>query len=348
MKLNKFKLWSVLFFSAFIFFSCQKPYKDFPLQADTYLTEANFQGTVLVTQGKKIIFQKAYGLSDEKAREPLANQFDTVYEIGSITKQMTAACILQQVEQKKISLDDTIDRFFPDYQFADQITISMLLNMRSGLLDHINSPDEFFGNKLYRQISKNELAGKNVDRKLVLESLYKAPLLTKPNSTYFYSNTNYYLLALILEELTGQSYEDYMEENIFKKADMSLANTEFQGTTCKGYFQNRYYSIPKNMAVGCGDVNACAMDIYKWNTSLASGKIIKKKTFEKMINSDSYGYGVYRADDSILHSGTTYTFNSYNEYFLKDKISVIVLSNKPINEINTTVIAGNLKKLLFL
>lgn len=348
MKLMKLAVFSICLFSAFIFYSCKKTdYTDFCARTDEYLESSKFQGTVLVAKGKDIIYCKGFGPEDEKAKKPVPNGPESVYEIGSITKQMTAACILQLEEEGKLSLSQNLESFFPDFPFAKDISIEMLLNMRSGLLDHINAPDEFFGPKLAKQISKKELAGKNVDRDQVLVSLKKAPLLTKPDSTYFYSNTNYYLLALIIEAVSGMSYEDYMEQNIFEKAGMKDANLIFQETTARGYLKNRYYSIPKNLAVGCGDVNATVMDLYNWNSALAGNKVIGKKTFEKMIASDSYGYGVYRTEDSILHSGATYVFNSYDEYFLKDKVSFIVLVNKPQFDLNATIVAGKIKKLFF-
>lgn len=348
MKLMKLAVFSICIFSAFIFYSCKKPdYTAFCEQTDEYLESSKFQGTVLVAKGKDIIYCKGFGPEDEKAKKPSMNGPDSVYEIGSITKQMTAACILKLEEENKLSLSETLEPYFPEFPFAKDITIEMLLNMRSGLLDHINAPDEFFGPKLAKYISKKELAGKNIDRDQVFISLCKAPLLTKPDSTYFYSNTNYYLLAMIIEAVSGMSYEDYMEENIFEKAGMTDANLLFQETSTRGYYKNRYYSIAKNMAVGCGDVNASAMDLYNWNSALAGNKVIGKKTFEKMISSDSYGYGVYRTEYSILHSGATYVFNSYNEYFLKDKISFIVLVNKPQSELNATIVAGKIKKLFF-
>ena len=332
----------ILFFSA-----CKQPdYTDFCDQADKFLTESNFQGTVLIARKNKIIFDKGYGPVDEKQKSSDENNSDTVFEIGSVTKQMTAACIMQLVEQKKLSLDDTLSDFFPDFEYGNEIKIRMLLNMRSGLTDHINSPDEFFPPKTFRQIQKKEWDNEEVDRDFVLKNLYSAPLLAKPDSTYFYCNTNYYLLALIIEEVSGKSYEDYLAENIFKKAKMISANTDFQRTTGKGYYKKHYYSIPKNMAIGCGDVNASAKDILNWNKAFTSGKIVSKKSFKSMIDSESYGYGVYVTENSILHSGSTHVFNSYNEFLFDDKISIIVLSNKPQLEQNSTIIAGRLKKIL--
>lgn len=347
-KLFTFFCFSFLVFSAFLFNGCsKKDYSEFCASADEFLEAQGFQGTVLVAEKDKIIYAKGFGSSDEKHKKSPENSVDTVYEIGSITKQMTAAAIMQQVEKGKLSLDDTIDRFFPDYKYAPQITVRMLLNMRSGLLDHINGPEEFFGARQAKNIAKKEMAGKPVDRDLVLKALYKAELLTKPDTTYFYSNTNYYLLALILEQVSGLTYDHYMQKNIFEKAEMKTANVEFQKTDSAGYYRGNYYSIPRNMALGCGDVNAGVMDLLAWNRAYAGGKIISKKSFKEVTDSESYGFGVYCSENSILHSGSTYCFNSYNEYFPAEKISIIVLSNKPQFEMNATMVAGRIKKLFF-
>ena len=341
---------SFLTLSALLFNSCGKNYSTFCREADSYLEDSKFQGTVLVARGNKIIFQKGCGSSDPKSKNAEPNSVNTVFETGSISKQMTAACIMQLIEKKKLSLDDTLVKFFPELSetgFADRITVRMLLSMRSGLVDHINSPEEFFGPKLARKIEKIELGCKNVERDLVLKTLETAPLLAEPDSTYFYCNTNYYLLALIIESVSGLSYEDYMEKNIFRKAKMTSSNTTFQETTARGYIKNRYYSIPKNMALGCGDVNSTATDLLLWNSALYGGKIVSKKSLKAMTDSDSYGFGLYCSQDSFLHAGNTQVFNSYMEFFPKEKISLIVLSNKPVSELNATVTGGKLRKMLF-
>ena len=326
-------------------------YSSFTEKADSYLKEQNFQGTVLVSKGKKIIFAKGYGTSDKKNKANPKNTIHTTFETGSITKQMTAACIMQLVEKKKLSLDSQISDFFPEYEHGKNITIRMLLNMRSGLTDHINAGDEFFSAATYHKILKAEAACENLPENLVLDSFYDAPVMASPDSTYFYCNTNYYLLAKIIEQLGGLSYEEYLEKNIFKKSGMNTANVKFQKTDAKGYdYRNRYYSIPAEMALGCGDVNGSVIDLYKWNYSFVNNKIVSRNSFKEMINSDSYGFGIYCKKDkknkSILHAGATDVFNSYDIYYFKDKVSIIVLVNKPIGECNATIIAGNLRNLM--
>ncbi len=190
------------------------------------------------------------------------------------------------------------------------------------------------------------MACKPVDENLVLTYLNDAPLLAEPDSTYFYCNTNYYLLARIIEKVSGMAYRDYIQKNIFNRCGMRNSNLEFQNTDTKGYdYKGRYYSIPAALSLGCGDVNSNVTDLFKWNVLFTSGKVIKKKTFKKMIDSDSYGYGVYRHEGSIFHAGVTNVFNSYDGYYFDEKLSIIVLSNCPSAKLNTTAVARNIYKL---
>ena len=321
-------------------------YRAFAQAADAYLTECGFQGSVLVGSRGKILFARGYGVCDVKARDSLPIGVNTSFEAGSITKQLTAAAIMQLCEAGKLAVDEKLSTFFPEFDAGDRITIKMLLLMRSGLTDHINSADEFFPKKIYRHIEVNQMARKPVADNLVLTYLSDAPLLAEPDSTYFYCNTNYYLLARIIEMVSGESYKDYIQKNIFEPCGMSRSNLDFQKTDTKGYdYKGRYYSIPSALALGCGDLNSTVVDIFRWNTFFTRGKIVSKKTFKKMIDSESYGYGIYRHQNSIFHAGVTNVFNSYNGYYFDGKLSIIVLSNCPSVKINTTSVARNLHKI---
>ena len=320
-------------------------YRAFAQAADAYLTECGFQGSVLVGSRGKVLFARGYGVCDVKARDPLPIGVNTSFEAGSITKQLTAAAVMQLCEAGKLAVDDKISKFFPDFKAGERITIKMLLNMRSGLTDHINSADEFFPKNIYRHIEVNQMARKPVSEKLVLTYLSEAPLLAEPDSTYFYCNTNYYLLARIIEKVSGESYKEYIQKHIFEPCGMNRSNLDFQKTDTKGYdYKGRYYSIPSELALGCGDLNSTVVDIFRWNNYFTRGKIVSKKTFKNMIDSESYGYGVYRHEDLIFHAGVTNVFNSYNGYYFDGKLSIIVLSNCPVDKINTTIVARSLQK----
>lgn len=335
-----------ILFCSFFMSCASKKYVDFSTEVDAYLTESNFQGSVLVGKGKKILFAKGYGVCDKKANKSAAIDVDTTFETGSISKQMVAACIMQLANEKKLSVKDKLSKYFPDYEHGDEITLEMLLNMRSGLTDHINMADDFFPTNIYRHIEKNQVANKPLDEDIVLTYFNKAPLLAKPDSTYFYCNTNYFLLAKIIEMVSGKSYAEYMQKNIFDKCGMKNTNVAFQKTDTCGYdFKGRYYSIPESLALGCGDVNSSVTDLFKWNCNFIRGKVTGKRAFKKMIDSKSYGYGVYCHENSIFHGGTTNVFNSYDVYYFDEKLSIIVLTNNPIGDINATIVAGNIKKM---
>lgn len=318
-------------------------YEEKATKIDNYLIDKRFSGSVLIGKNGKILFAKGYGVCDKKDKKSPQININTTFEVGSVTKQFTATAIMQLVEQKKLHLDDTILSYFPDYPYASEITIRHLLNMRSGIVDYINAGDEFFPPKVYRDIEKKVYAGKQVEENIVLQYINEVPLMAKPDSTFFYSNTNYYLLAKIIEQVSGIPYKQYIKENLLDKCGMTLSNLEFQNTQTKGYdSKNKYVSLGSEIAFGCGDLNSCVTDLFKWNTMLNQGKILKKKYYKQMIDSQSYGFGFYRHGNMIFHSGVTTVFNSYDAYYLDDKISIIVLTNKMISETNASTIARDI------
>ena len=314
---------------------------------EAYLEEKTFEGAVLVSQKKKIILAKGYGLCDKKAPEKGDITINTSFEIGSITKQMTAAAIMQLVQKKKLGLQDKISRWFPDFQYADQITVEMLLNMHSGLIDCLNAPYEFFPTKVAARIENATVRNEPVEPEIILKYLNEAPLFIEPGTEYFYCNTNYYLLAKILEQVTGMTFEEYMKKNIFVPCDMRNTNIDFQDTDTRGYdWKNRYYSIPAGYATGYGDVNSTVVDLYKWTRAFVNGKVVSKKSFKEMINTESYGYGVYVQNGEIFHGGATNVFNSFSTYHPDTKITIIILINHPQNEKYAATFARGIYKIL--
>lgn len=351
-----------VFLSTIIFSSCSSEkgtkipessiqngkYEKFCTQTDEYLLGTNFSGSILVAKGDEIVFAKGYGVCDKNLPDSQPITLNTTFEIGSVSKQITAAAVMQLVQKKKLSLDDKISKFFPDYIHGDKISVRMLLNMRSGLTDHINEADEFFPQEVFSKIHKQQVANEPFEENFVLKYFYEAPLMANPDTTYFYCNTNYYLLAKIVEIVTKQPYHEYLQKHIFEKCKMTNTNTDFQNTTAKGYdFRNRYYSLPHDFATGCGDVNSTVLDLYKWNLQLAKGKIISKKSLRQMLDTEAYGFGVYVKEGKIFHSGITNVFNSYNLYSFKNQLSIIVLANKPVAQCNATFVANRIETFFY-
>lgn len=315
---------------------------------ESYLQEKDFKGALLISKNKDIILAKGYGLCDRKNPDAGQIQINTTFEIGSITKQMTAAAIMQLVEKKKLNVNDKISRWFPDFQYADQITVEMLLNMHSGLTDCLNSPYEFFPTKVAAKIENATVRNEPVETEIILKYLNDAPLFIKPGTEYFYCNTNYYLLAKIIEKVSGMDFAEYMKKYIFTPCKMTKTNILFQKTDTRGYdWKGRYYSIPYGFATGYGDVNSSVVDLYKWNESLIGGKVVKKKTYKKMIDSESYGYGFYVQNGEIFHGGATNVFNSFSTYHPDTKTTIIILLNCPQNEQYAAIFARGIYKLMY-
>lgn len=346
--MKKYLHFLTIFLLAVNFASCARVnYSDKVEQVEAYLSQTNFQGTVLIARKNKILFAKGYGPCDKKNKNSSEITPESTFEIGSITKVMTAACIMQLQEQKKLNVHDKLSKYFPDYAYGEQITLEMLLNMRSGLTDCLNSADNFFPKKVYHNVNNAINNGRQIEDGLVLKYFYDAPLLTQPNTTYFYCNTNYYLLAKIIEMVSGLSYQEYLQKNIFDRCKMKTANAEYQNTDVKGYdSKNKYTSIPSELMFGCGDVNASAMDLFKWVRCFVGKKVVNKKSFKKMIDTESYGYGINVQNGEIFHSGVTNCFNSYFTYYPETKMTLIVLSNQPAKNCSTVSVSRKLYKLL--
>lgn len=321
-------------------------YADFADKADGYLEKIKFQGAVLVAVGDDIIFAKGYGLSDEKNPDSPPIDIHSTFEIGSMTKQMTAACILGLEEKGLLDTSDTLKKYFPGYAYGQDITIDMLLHMRSGLDDPINSPQTFFPEDIAEELIAAELENRPVPEDIVMQYFFDVPLRSRPDERTDYCNMNYYLLACITEQVSGESFDDYLRKNIFGKCGMTESNTDFQGTSTKAYdASGRYYSIPKPLAKGSGEVNSSVIDLYKWNRALYSGEVLGEAALEKMLSSDNgYGCGLFSGGGTALHGGSTDVFNSYGIYYMNDEMLIIVLENRPIERSNSTSIGGNIRK----
>lgn len=325
--------------------SDKEDYQKFIYNVDNYLMNCNFQGSILVAKDDEIVIAKGYGLSDEMNPDSDENTIHSTYEIGSITKQMTAAAILQLEDEGLLDTSDKISKYFPDYRYGDRITIDMLLHMRSGLQDHLDDLYSFYPKEIADELWDAELNNRPVEEDVVLKYMGDVPLKTE-NSRFDYCNLNYYLLACIIEQVSGGSYDDYIKTHIFDVCDMDESNLDFQGTTTKAYDgSGRYYSIPKSTVKGAGEVNSSVIDLYKWDYNLVNGKVLSDNAYTKMITPEGeYACGLYVGGNTIMHGGCTDVYNSYNVVYFKDSVYIIVLANKPIDKISTTAIAGNIRK----
>ncbi|MBD2702839.1 beta-lactamase family protein [Spirosoma sp. BT702] len=308
-------------------------------QVDELLTEKYNPNTpacvVLVARKGQIIYQKAVGMANIELGVP--SRTDMVFRIGSITKQFTAVALLQLVEQGKISLQDSLQKFVPVFSNKGRITIENLLTHTSGIVDY-QVLDFHIPNAIRIDFPVKQL----------IDSLAKLPLIFAPNSKYGYSNSNYLLLGQIIERVSGMSYQTYLQEHILKRA--GLFNTYYDSPTqliknrVNGYKngQNGYANIDylsMNQVFSAGALLSTVGDLFQWHQALYANKLLKKESLEKAFTPfklaegrlSEYGYGWFIRDwkgsPSIGHGGAIDGFRSMEMYLPEQDLYIAALMN---------------------
>jgi CubicO group peptidase (beta-lactamase class C family) len=318
----------------------------------TRLTAIAPGGVVLIAKKGHIIYQKSFGLSDLESGIPMKPAM--IFRIGSITKQFTAIAILQLVEQGKISLQDSIQKYITGYPFKGYtITIENLLTQTSGIKDYmaISKPTDD---------KKNYTPGEGVDY------FKDEPLEFKPGSQFKYSNSNYYLLGYIIEIVSGKSYADYLQQNIFTKA--GLHNTYYIGTTKNRVNLSQGYSrfdgkleraTFENVTTlyAAGGIMSNASDLWKWHQALYNHELVSQERLARAFTPyrftdgtySEYGYGWFiktlDGSKTIEHSGSTDGFQSDEIYLPHEDVFVVTLFNCFEQDMDWTVLSNDIAKL---
>lgn len=290
-------------------------------------------GEILVSQKGQIIYRKTFGMANMELDVPMKENM--VFHIGSLTKQMTAVAILQLLEQGKLSLQDDIRKYLPDYQvLPDTITIEHLLTHTSGMASNpgpgTTTPSAERGPREMVDQYKNQ------------------PIEFPAGAKWSYNNANYYLLGYIVEKLSGKSYAQYMKEYIFKPAGMN--NTCFctidtiLKNKASGYVNGKRGIINDRISsmltlYASGGIQSSAEDMFRWNQAIKNNMLVKKETMGKALTSfklkngqDShYGYGWHIQDIhgslSLRHGGAVNGFVSEELYLPEEDVFVIALFN---------------------
>lgn len=235
--------------------------------------EENIMGSVILATDEEILF--AGGFNAMEADGVTAVNPATTYEIGSITQQFMGAAILQQIQEGNLKISDTIDRFFPEYSHGSEITIEHLLHMQSGIPDYINESLKFFSGRTAEEYEAF-MNGQMTDE-TILGYLYKAELLFEPGKKSSYSNTNFYLLALILEQVTGVPYAEYIQNNLIEACKLSHTTCLEVGNITGVPGENGDYFAVGNACRGVADMHSNICDILLWNRALMAGKVIEEE-----------------------------------------------------------------------
>ena len=292
--------------------------------------QKKFSGNVLLAQNNKIIWNESYGYADRE--RGIRNSPQTKFLIGSMTKPITAICIMQLSEKGMLSVQQNLEDFFPDLYKGQGITIHHLLTHTSGIPDFL---------ALRKQIKWEEHHTPQEILQIVKGSKLKFPAGAK----WSYANTNYLILGLIIEMVSGMRYHQYVRENIFVPAGMEHSGfaDENQENTARGYIAGaRGFYIDPSLCFACGDVVTTAYDFFLLDKALADGKLLQLQSIQEMHKPHydgkivKYGYGFMIKRDfdciSICHSGSLPNgYTSHYEKYIADDITIIVLSNDFVN-----------------
>jgi CubicO group peptidase (beta-lactamase class C family) len=285
-----------------------------------------FMGSVAVSKNGEIIYTKSIGFAD--IENNLKATENSKYRIGSITKSFTTVLVLKAIEQKKLDLNQSTDKWFPTIKNAKQITVKHLLSHRSGINNFTNDKDYL----AYNTQPKTE--------KEMVEIIAKGGSDFQPNSKAEYSNSNFVLLTYILEKTFNKSYSELLQEYIVKPIDLTntyvFKKINTSNNECKSYkFVSSWkeetetnYTIP----LGAGAITSTPSDLTKFADALFDGKLLKYESLEIMKTvKDGYGIGLIQIpfynSISYGHTGGIDGFSSVYSHFPDDKISYALISN---------------------
>ena len=302
---------------------------------DTTFKDKNGPGGVfMVAKNGKSIYQKSFGKANIELDVYLITE--SVFQIGSMTKQFTAIAILMLEEGKKLSINDTISKYIPDYPNGNKITIHHLLTHTSGIKD-------FTKMKALRDIAQKEMTPK-----MMVDFFKNEPVDFLPGEKFDYNNSGYVLLGYILELVSGESYEDFIEKHIFEKAGMnqSCYATDRQIIKKRAYGYQKKESGYVNKTIinfsvpfSSGSIMSTLEDMLKWQNALNKNILLRSeystRAFSKYkLNSGeefTYGYGWHIREINDIptreHGGSIFGFKSMGVYIPSEDIYVIGLSN---------------------
>lgn len=339
------KLLLILPFAALFCFVSAQQRDDRQLTAafDKLLSEqfkSNETGAAaLVSKNGKIVYKKAFGLANVELNVPM--QSDNVFRIGSITKQITAVAILQLMEQGKLNLQDEITKFIPDYPTqGTKITIEHLLTHTSGIRNFSTIRDTVQFGRL------------DQSPKQMINHFKNQPMRFAPGTRWEYSNSGYFLLGYIIEQITGMSYAQYIEEKFFKPLGMNNSlyanDIRIVKNRAAGYakpdkvLENASF-VSLTQPYAAGSVQSSVEDLFKWQQAVQSYKLIKKETLDKAWsryiltdgNPTSYGYGwrqgYIQGSASLWHGGLIQGYMTMAMYLPEQDVFVTVLTNCECN-----------------
>ncbi|PLK42730.1 serine hydrolase [Emticicia sp. TH156] len=298
-----------------------------------------FNGTVLVAQKGIVVYQNAYGYANFK--DTVRNTLQSKFQLASLSKTFTAVAVMKLSEQGKLGLDNTVKDYYPDFPY-EGVTIRSLLCHRSGLPYYQYTFDKVVrGDKIYP--TNQEMM------KWFATTKPTPAIFNLPDHFFSYNNTNFAILAALVEKVTGMGFDQYMRQNVFVPLGMkdsfiaTSKNDSLNINRTYGYqFGQR---LPKDYyddITGDKGVFSTAGDLLKWYNALRDNRIISKESLKEMILPRSfeypglrnYGYGfrlwvnAKQQTDYVYHTGWWKGYNTIMFFDLREDFVIILLSNR--------------------
>ena len=309
----------------------------------------------LVAHKGQLIYYKAFGMANLELEVPMKPEH--VFRIGSITKQFTAIAILQLLEQNKLSLQDDITCFFPDYPTqGNSITIEHLLTHTSGIKSYTQMPG-------FRSIEKQDMSSAEL-----IDFFKSQPLEFEPGTQWSYSNSGYFLLGYIIEKVSGSSYAQYIEEVFFRPLEMTSSyygdNAKLIKNRVAGYqigpdgVTNADY-MSMSLPSAAGALLSTVGDLWKWHQAVHSYRLVNKETLDKAFTPYQlstgqpigYGYGWslgnIQGSSTLEHGGGINGFLTTGIYLPQEDVFVALFSNnmgKPTDGLAAEIAALTMDK----
>lgn len=290
-----------------------------------------FNGCVLIARNGKVIYKKAFGLANRELNVP--NKTNTRFLIGSVSKQFTAAAIMQLQEKGKLSINEAIDKYIDSCPPAwKTITIKQLLNHTSGIVN-FTALEEVSGSFLMLPHPHDE----------ILNLFRNKPLESKPGEMFNYNNSGYYLLGMIVEKVTGEKFADYVRKSLFIPLGMSNTDFDDQSTIinerASSYslsddkvFYNAYYTNTKTL-FSIGGMYSTVDDLLAWQESFLNRKLLSASSINEMLQPGKGNYGYSWVIDKLgtvrrqYHDGGILSFSASLQYLPDEQITIIAISN---------------------
>jgi CubicO group peptidase (beta-lactamase class C family) len=289
----------------------------------------NFSGTVFVARSGGVLFRQSYGMASYELQAP--NSSETRYHIASVSKPFTAMAILQLQEQGRLHLSDPVSHYIPDFPNGDRITLDNLLTHNSGI-PNVNDLSDY-----------DTFARSPHTLEQLVAKFRDLPLDFQPGTDQRYSNSNYNLLALVLEKITGESYEDYLHKHILEPAGMQNSGVDGDASRVIPSLASGY--VPAGVAgyeraayldwsnkTGNGSLYSTVDDLYRFDRALNTDALLKSATRQKyFVDGPGNRYGWYmqkRVGHRLMAAkGHSPGFTAELDRYPDDDVTIILLSN---------------------